>query len=258
MKNYAIIFDLDGTAIDSPDKKLPSQKLIDAVAQVKESYCLSAATGRVWSFAKPVLQSLKLVDPSIISAGTQICNPVTGEILWQKVVNEDSLREVIELLKQYPEYKLLYNDGTENDYFYGGFFPQDFTAKEPVYFLEQVFVPDSIAIEIHNKLNQVKGVVCVMVVAQKPGCRDLHIINSSATKEHAIAELLKILKITRENTIGIGDGHNDIHLFNAVNYKVAMGNAVPALKEIANEVVGSVKDDGMAEYLKTLNRNNLK
>lgn len=252
MRQQAIVFDLDGTAVDSPERKLPSNQLINIIDQLKVKYFFCAATGRVWSFAKPVLEGLHLVDPSIISSGTQICNPVTGKILWQKVLEEEALRKVIALFKQNPEYKLLYNDGTEDDYFHGGLYPKDFIAKEPVYFLEQVFVPGKIAQKIYLKLNDVEGVTCVMVVAQKPGCRDLHIVNSSATKEHSIAELLKLLGVTRENAIGIGDGHNDIHLFNAVDYKVAMGNAVPELKQMADKVIGSVKNDGMVEYLRSL------
>lgn len=252
MKKQAIIFDLDGTAVDSPKQKLPSIALIKAIKLLKKKYYFCAATGRVWTFAKPLLKSLHLKDPCIISAGTQICDPQTGRILWQKVIAEEPLKEVISIFQQNPDYKLLYNDNNEDAYFNGGVYPKNFTAKEPVYFLEQVFVPDKIALELVKKLNRVHGITCVMVVAQKPGCRDLHIVNSLATKEHAVAELLNILKAEKRNTIGIGDGHNDIHLFNATHYKVAMGNAVPELKAIADQVIGMVSKDGMAKYLHSL------
>jgi hypothetical protein len=252
MRNKAIIIDLDGTAIDSPFQKLPTDRLIASVKNLQTNYHISSATGRVWTFAKPVLQSLKLIDPCVISAGTQICDPLTGKILWQKTIDEKNLAHAIKILKQYPDYKLLYNDATEDDYFNGGKYPQEFTNSEPVYFLEQVFVPDAIAIEICSKLNTINGIVCVMVVAQKPGTRDLHVLNSEATKEHAIAELLKIINIKKEYTIGIGDGQNDIHLFNGVNRKVAMANAVDDLKNVADEVIGNVKDDGLAEYFEKL------
>ena len=247
-----IIIDLDGTAVDSPQQKLPSDRLVAAANKLHENYHISAATGRVWTFAEPVLRGLKLVDPCIISAGTQICNPVTGEILWQKVISDDSLSRVIEIFKQYPDWKLLHNDGTEDDYFFGGVYPEKFENEEPVYFLEQVFVPDEIAIEIHRKLSEVDGVTCVMVTAQKPGTRDLHVINSGATKEQAIEELLKLLDIEKEDSIGIGDGHNDLHLFNAVGRKIAMGNAVDDLKNNADEVIGSVKEDGLASFFEKL------
>jgi len=252
VKTKAIIFDIDGTAINSPKQKLPTNRLIDAIDRLKNHYYLSAATGRVWSFSKLVLKGMHLIDPCIISAGTQICIPTTGKILWQKNISEKSLQEVIKIFKQYPKYKLLYNDGTEDDYFYGGFYPNNFFAKEPVYFLEQVFVPNKTALEIYEKIKGINNITCVMVVAQKSGCRDLHVINSSATKEHTINKLLKRIGVKKKNTIGIGDGYNDIHLFNAVGYKVAVGNAVPELKKISDTIVDSVENDGMAKYLESL------
>ncbi|MCL4359646.1 Cof-type HAD-IIB family hydrolase [Patescibacteria group bacterium] len=233
---------------------MPSAKLVHAIDQVEGEYYLSSATGRVWSFAKHVLQGMHLVDPCIISAGTQICNPVTGEILWQKVIPEKSLQEVLTIFREYPDYKLLHNDGTEDDYFNGGVNPIDFVAKEPVYFLEQVFVPDTTALEVYEKLRTVDGVTCVMVIAQKPGTRDLHIVNAAATKEHAVVELLRILGVKKADSIGIGDSHNDIHLFNAVGYKVAVSNAIQELKDSADQVIGSAANDGMADYLLSLKR----
>ena len=252
MKDKAIIFDIDGTAVDSPEKKIPTPELVAAMDALKDRYYLCAATGRVWSYGKAVLKAMHLTDPCVISAGTQICNPQTGEILWQKIIPETALTKVIEVLKNYPEYKVLFNDGTEDDYFYGGVYPKDFHTTDPVYFFEVVFVPDKIAEEIREKLLTIEGITCVMVIAQKPGTRDLHVINRDATKEHAIGELLKLLQVEKENTIGVGDGHNDIHLFNAVGKKVAMGNATQILKDAADIIVGTVKEDGMTKFLQTL------
>jgi len=252
MSKKAIIFDLDGTAVNSPVQKLPPGSLIQQIQSLKDQYYFCAATGRVWSFARPVLQSLRLTDPCIISAGTQICNPSTGEVLWQKNLEQESLNRAISVFKNYPDWKLLHNDGTEDDYFNGGVFPNEFANTEPVYFLEQVFVPDKTAKEIYAKLTQIEEIAAVMVVSQKPGCRDIHVINASATKEHAVAELLKILSVDQQDSIGVGDGYNDMHLFNAVNYKVAMGNAVPELAAQADVTIGSVTQDGLAQYLATL------
>lgn len=156
------------------------------------------------------------------------------------------------MFREYPKWKLLHNDGTEDDYFNGGVLPDDYSNEEPVYFLEQVFVSDETAPEIYQKLTQIEGVAPVMVVSQKPGFKDFHVINAEATKEHAIAELLKLLKVDRKDAVGIGDGYNDMHLFNAVDYKVAMGNAVPELKESADAVIKSVSEDSLEQYLATL------
>jgi Cof subfamily protein (haloacid dehalogenase superfamily) len=252
MKTNAIIFDLDGTAVDSPQVKLPTNELIQEIQRLNNKFYLSTATGRAWSFAKNVIKALNLTDPCIISAGTQICNPQTGEILSQKNISPRSLSQIVSILKNYPEYKIIFNDASEDDYFNGGVYPQEFKTNENVYFFEQAFVPNSIAIEVCNKLEQVDDIAVVLVVSQKPGCNDIHIINKHATKEHAVEELLKLIKVKKENTIGIGDGNNDIHLFNAVGYKVAMGNGVESIKSSADKIIESVSDNGLAKYFATL------
>ncbi|MCE7936335.1 HAD family phosphatase [Candidatus Saccharibacteria bacterium CPR2] len=253
MRKYkALIFDIDGTAINSPSQKVPSERLVQAIRKLEEDYYACAATGRVWTFAEPVLKGLSLVDPCIISAGTQICNPVTGEIMWQCDIDEADLAATLAIAKKYPKYKVLYNDNDEDAYLNGGLDVANLQITEPVYFFELIFVPQEIAPQIVAELSKIDGVAVTLVVAQRAGFNDIHVTNRNATKEHAIAELLKILKIKQEDTIGVGDGHNDIHLFNAVKHKVAMGNAVDELKAASNEVIGLVTEDGFSEYIERL------
>ena len=253
-KVKGIIFDLDGTAIDSPGHKLPTERLITAVKNLQTNYYLCAATGRCWTFGKDVIQGLGLMDLCIISGGTQICDPQTGKIVWQKDVTPKALEEVIKVFSENGKQKLIFNDYTEDDYFNGGILPKNFDITLRVNWLSQSFVPDALAVKLHLKLDTIDGITCVKVVSQKPGCRDLHVVNKKATKEHAIAELLGRLGIERKDTIGIGDGHNDIHLFKAVGQKVAMGNAVEDLKAAADLVIGEVKNDGLAKYFGELRK----
>lgn len=252
MKDKAVIFDIDGTAINSPSQKLPTERLNSAVRAIESSYYMSAATGRVWSFAKPVLKGMSLVDPCIISAGTQICNPVTGEIIWQCNIEPADMGAVLSIVRGYPAHKVLYNDNDEDAYLYGGIPVSNLKIDESVYFFELIFVPQNVAPGIVAKLSKIEGIAVTLVVAQRSGFNDIHITNRHATKEHAVGELLKLLNIERENTIGVGDGHNDVHLFNAVNRRVAMGNAVDELKAVADEVIGEVAEDGFAAFLEGL------
>ena len=252
MRTIAIIFDLDGTAIHSPVQKLPTERLATATQKLQANYYLCAATGRCWTFGKDVIQGLHLKDLCIISGGTQICDPQTGEVVWQKDITPKALSEVIKIFSENGEQKLIFNDYAEDDYFNGGTFPKDFDLSKRVNWLSQSFVPDELAIQLHSKLDAVEGVTCVMVVSQKSRCRDLHVVNEKATKEHAIIELLERLGVERKDAIGIGDGHNDIHLFNAVGRKVAMGNAVEDLKIVADLVIDDIKDDGLAKYFEDL------
>ncbi len=52
--------------------------------------------------------------------------------------------------------------------------------------------------------------------------------------------------------IAFGDMPNDIPLLTWAGRGVAVGNAHPAVKEVADEVTGTNDDDGVALYLRDL------
>ena len=251
-KTATIIFDLDGTVVDSPDHQEPTQRLVNAIQVAENTYNLCAATGRPWSSAKPIIQALLLKDPCIVSAGTQIRDAATEQVLWQCDIEPSHLEQIVEVCKQYAQYKILYNDFDQETYFNSNSMPLDNILRSPVYSLGIIFVPETKAADIIASFAHMQGVACTLALAQKPGYNDILITNKYATKEHAIAKLLEIVGVERQDTIGIGDGHNDINLFQAVQRKIAMGNAVQELKKMSDEVIGGVSDDGMAEYLEQL------
>lgn len=252
MKYKAIITDLDGTALDSPIEKTVSNRLANAVIALESNGIkVCAATGRPETFAQPILQSMGLHHPVIISGGTRIINPVSGDELWSCGLSANQLEQIVDILKG-TTYGFLWNDYTEADYLEGGWSIDRFEAYKSTYFFEVCFIPNEEVEELVKVLQHVDGIASTVVVAQRPGLRDIHITHRDATKEHAIYQLEKIIGVSKQDMIGVGDGHNDLHLFKAVEYKVAMGNAVSELKEAADEVIGSVKDDGLAEYFERL------
>jgi hydroxymethylpyrimidine pyrophosphatase-like HAD family hydrolase len=52
------------------------------------------------------------------------------------------------------------------------------------------------------------------------------------------------------NCIGFGDGGNDTTMIKDCGIGVAMGNAIPELKSIADYVTSSVDEDGIANALR--------
>ncbi len=252
MQYKAIITDLDGTAVDSPTVKLASERLAKAVGKLQElGIKVCAATGRAPSFAKIMLSSMNLKGPAIVSGGTKIIDPESGKDLWVCGLSAEQVVQVKQRVKMLP-YGFLWNDSTEEDYLSGGWKIDQLRENEGIYFFEICFVSAEDLSNVLKQLEDIEGVVVTVVVAQKPGTHDLHITNKAATKEHAIYELEKMIGIDKADMIGIGDGHNDLHLYNAVGYKVAMGNAVPELKSVADKVIGSVQGDGLAIYFEEL------
>ena len=98
-------------------------------------------------------------------------------------------------------------------------------------------------------LAQISTIALHKVPSWTPTKWGINITNSEVSKQHAIIEVAKILGIETHEIIGIGDGYNDFPLLMACGLKVAMGNAVPELKAIADYIAPSVEDDGVADVI---------
>ena len=62
----------------------------------------------------------------------------------------------------------------------------------------------------------------------------------------ALAELANQLDIPRSAVVAIGDQANDLEMIQWAGLGLAMGNAIPELKSIANQQLPSIDEDGVA------------
>lgn len=76
------------------------------------------------------------------------------------------------------------------------------------------------------------------------------IYNPKTSKAYGLKRIIDYLNIPIEKTIAIGDGHNDIEMFNVCSLGVAMGNSHPELLKHADIVIKSVKENGVYHFLK--------
>lgn len=77
----------------------------------------------------------------------------------------------------------------------------------------------------------------------------LEFLNKTVTKGYGVEQLAKILNISREDIICIGDAGNDLHMIEYAGLGVAMGNAFPELKEIADYVTKTNEEHGVAHVI---------
>lgn len=75
------------------------------------------------------------------------------------------------------------------------------------------------------------------------------ISNKNVNKWSAIEELIKILNITKEEVLAIGDNINDKEMIQNAKVGVVTGNSSPLMKELADEVVASNNESGVAEAI---------
>ena len=73
----------------------------------------------------------------------------------------------------------------------------------------------------------------------------LDILPEAVSKASAIERMLGLLGLDRSQAIAFGDEENDLEMFGAVDYTVAMGNAIDALKQTATYVTDNVDEDGI-------------
>ena len=86
---------------------------------------------------------------------------------------------------------------------------------------------------------------------------DIEVGSLLADKGRALTALAEHLGIQRSQILAIGDNDNDLGMLRAAGTAVAMGNATPAVKAMADLATASNQEDGVAEVLEKLLSNNL-
>jgi hypothetical protein len=80
----------------------------------------------------------------------------------------------------------------------------------------------------------------------------LDITHPLANKGVALSEFAKLLAIPLVEIAVIGDGGNDVAMFERSGLSIAMGNAKPAVREAADFVTDSNGDDGFANAIEKI------
>lgn len=78
------------------------------------------------------------------------------------------------------------------------------------------------------------------------------VFSKNASKGRALEALAGHLGITREETACIGDGENDLSMFEASGFNIAMGNAFDGLKKKADYVTASNNREGAAKAVRKI------
>lgn len=250
-KYKVIIFDLDGTAIPNTPNGMPSKPLIDVIHKNRKSIRLCAATGRPITNAKAILSVLQLKDPCIISGGSQIIDPLTDEVLWEANLEPADVDNVLSICYPY-HYEVLMRNELIGE---GGRSSKRPQHKERVNVMYLMGCAPTDAKVILNQLGNLNNITAAGVTSWTREGVDIHITHKQATKEYAVAELIKILNVNKTEVIGVGDADNDVHLFKAVGYRVAMGNGTNRLKALADEIADSVENDGLAKIIDKYSEN---
>lgn len=242
-KRYkALILDVDGTILNGRTS-LPSERVRAAIKKAQGKLHVGLATSRpVFENLKNIFSYLDLNGPSVVNAGATVIDPRTFKILWEKkilkedieTVYEASLKIGVNFLMTTNENNLKINKKTELN----NVLQMWAYAVEPE--LGEILI---------KEISNIPTIAPVRVPSWKKAKIDIVITHASATKHHGIAKVAEFLNIKPHQMIGVGDGYNDFPLLMACGLKVAMGNAVSELKEIADYIAPTVEEDGVADVI---------
>lgn len=244
MKIKALIFDLDGTAIPKKFDGMPSQVVIQAVQEAKKHCHVSIATGRPYELCKQILDALDIDDVCIVNGGTHLYSRKTCEYIWKQEIDAIALQELFFELKKFSHYEVADEKRLER-------VPLgQYRTDEPVGLSCIFSTSEKDASEIMSIVKKFPAVTAHAVSSWKDKTFDIHITHELATKKHALQSLLARINIDHKTAMVVGDGGNDLPLFELAGLKVAMGNASDDLKVHADWIAPSVDEDGLAVAIK--------
>lgn len=247
MKYKAIVFDIDGTLTLPMTKDrmnpLPSKKVTTAIKKAAKKVHIALATSRSTKYTQPIFSHLQLQGMSILHGGALISDGLTGKPIWEQNILENDFFTVVNFLNKH-HFAFVIDEKQNSGFPYiKGYQPNKvitiFTSeltKEQANFIEK-------------ELSHISTITPHWVNSWTPTLWGLNITSSQASKQHALLELAHMLNIDTKEIIGVGDYYNDYPLLMACGLKVAMGNAVPELKEIADYIAPSVQEDGVADVI---------
>ena len=228
------ITDIDGTIVD--ETNIFSKRMLEVIEKVKNyGTKMVVATGRMFDGAKGVADYLGL---------------------------ETLARDVIETLRNLKIHTNLYNNGEliveddnkdiMRDYCQGRYTTYravesfDNTELKNVYkLLAIVYDEEKMQSLIKYMTERYKGRLCIV----RSHRYYMEITDPDATKGAALNFLKDYWGIKKEEILASGDQDNDFEMLKNAGIKIAMGNASPKLKEIADCICPTVKEDGVCDMI---------
>lgn len=245
-----VFFDIDGTLIDMGRKEV-SPKTLEALRRLKgRDVILCLATGR-GPLTLPHFEGVEF-DVFLTFNGsycfnrerTIFSNPLAGEDVKTILQNAASIHRPVSIATKD---RLVANGRDEDLVEYFSFAKRgvevsdefEDAAKGAVY---QIMLGCRKA----DRPLLLRGTANAKIAAWWD--RAVDVIPADGGKGEGIRQILSYYHLDRPAALAFGDGDNDIEMLQAVGHGVAMGNASEQLKAAADDICGSVAEDGVYHY----------
>lgn len=262
------VTDLDGTLLNSNDRI--SQYSIQTINElVAKGMHFTYATARSLVSASVVAQGLSTTIPVIVYNGVLIINPSTGEVLSSLSFTKEEAGEVRKTLQAHGAAPLVYAyvDGVERVSYMADRKNEGIQRYLDLRKGDKRFRPledesglyqgDIFYFTCIADRNELVPLYEIFVNDNRYRCTlqqelyrpefFLEIMPRKASKAEAVKKLKEIWHC--DKVVSFGDAINDLPMFEISDECYAVANAVPELKALATDVIGSNDEDGVAKWL---------
>ena len=262
MKYKLLIVDVDGTLVDKDGRISAADAQAIAKAQAG-GVQVSLSTGRVMNACRTIIEELSLKGYHTFFDGAVISDPLTNEIIYMKTIDEKMLKRAVEFARVNNIYLELYT--TEKFYAertnWSDAVHHNFFGVDPIIEnLDEICESHKIVkaeLISHSKEEDAQILlfkkefdgIFHFSPAHSPAYPDIefmNIVDPGVSKGAALRFLSEFYGWKKDEVLAIGDGLNDIPLFEAAGTRVAMGNAYDVLKTMADDITLDVENGGVA------------
>ncbi|MEX1030667.1 MAG: HAD hydrolase family protein [Paenibacillaceae bacterium] len=265
--------DLDGTLLQS-DATLSSFTIHTLTEAIKNGTIISYATARSYTSSIHAVGEIPWKHPLVLYNGALLYDPVEQKVLDGHWLNNRITNDIIEFGRSYNILPLLFcldsNDVEKvlherlhrgGDVQFYNSRPNDPRFRE----VEQLNCPDThrtliityigLLDELEKIHTYISGIFKNQVHSHLmkdqyiPDHYFLEFSHAMANKQEGLYLWSKLVGCEVTEVTVFGDNLNDIGLFRAAGKKIAVSNAHPQILEMADQVVESNNDDGVARYL---------
>lgn len=251
-----VAVDLDGTLLDH-NTRVP-ERTVAAIARARQCGAdVLLATGKTLESAVPVMAQLNRQLPGVYHQG-HLIYAADGRLLREKAMDPDLAQAVFDYVQARGLPLVAYDrdglwataPGPHRDHLH-------YKYAEPLPWLTRV-IPDVTGVQKY--LIGVNGDAATLraelegrfgrylrVLQAVP--ESVEMMSLDVSKGEGVAWMLDYLGVDPQEVMAIGDGENDIEMLQLAGTAVAMGNAAPSLKAVADHIVGSNEQAGVAEAL---------
>ena len=243
-----VVTDLDGTLLKN-DKSISEQTKAVITKLRRNNILFVIATARPIRAVKKTLPFIQY-DAAVFHNGAVVLvgdTPIEGfGILNPLTIIQAVLKETPRIRIAMEAEDVLYSNFNAEEFWPGVEYRKTMDFRET-----EGLTADKIIVEAHSmeEMKLLEKYVPDDLYLQLSENLVAMILNRKATKMNGVRRLAEFYGILPEQIIAFGDDYNDIDMLEACGIGVAVGNALPEVKLVADYICDSNEQDGVAGWL---------